>query len=153
MEEKDWLYVMSEQNMLAGIAKTNAYTQQFGLSISEADAKLLVQERANALKEQQRVEFGVGILEKLIFAFCDSAYIGQNNYMDTLVRLQEIFYLYKNESMDQFSDDELLEYMRKAFDDECQGSLDYLEGTCLEKFARWLRQNSHAFIGAYEESE
>ena len=33
----------------------------------------------------------------------------QENYADTLMRLQDIFYLYKNESLDELTDDELLE--------------------------------------------
>ena len=30
----------------------------------------------------------------------------QENYADTLMRLQDIFYLYKNESLDELTDDE-----------------------------------------------
>ena len=95
------------------------------------------------------VEFGKGVLEKLIYAFCDSSYIYQENYVDTLSRLQDIFYLYKNESMDELTDDELIEYMRKTFDETCHGSLDYLEETCLEEFARNIRRSTHKFIGRY----
>jgi len=79
------------------------------------------------LREQQRVEFGEGILPRLIFTFCDSPHIYQQNYVETLLRLQDIFYLYKNECMDELTDDELLDFMKKAFDGECEGSLDYLE--------------------------
>ena len=92
---------------------------------------------------------GIGVIEKLIYAFCDSPYIYQENYADTLSRLQDIFYLYKNESMDELTDDELIEYMRKSFDETCQGSLDYLEETCLEKFARNIRRSTRRFMGRY----
>ena len=132
MEEKDWLEIWSGQNQLQGIEEMNEKTQKFGLVLAVEDAKMLVERRRETLQEQQRVEFGEGILPKLIFAFCDSAYICQNNYADTLMRLQEIFYLYKNESMDELTDDELLEYMKRAFDGECEGSLEYLEETVLE---------------------
>lgn len=101
------------------------------------------------LKEQQRIEFGEGILPKLIFTFCDSPYIYQDNYVDTIRRLQEIFYLYKNESMDEFSDDELLDFMKNAFDGECEGSLEYLEETCLEELARSVRKEGKNFFGKY----
>ncbi len=56
----------------------------------------------------------------------------QENYADTLMRLQDIFYLYKNESLDELTDDELLEYMKEKFDGICAGDLDYLEGTELD---------------------
>ena len=48
----------------------------------------------------------------------------QENYADTLMRLQDIFYLYKNESLDELTDDELLEYMKEKFDGICAGDLD-----------------------------
>lgn len=83
----------------------------------------------------------------MIYAFCDSDYIDQENYAETLARLQEIFYLYKNESMDDLTDDELIDFMREAFDKECRGSLEYLEETCLEQFAREIRSNTRKFIG------
>lgn len=147
MEEKDWLEIWSGQNQLQGIAEMNETTQKFGLVLTVEDAKMLVERRRETLQEQQRVEFGEGILPKLIFAFCDSAYICQNNYADTLMRLQEIFYLYKNESMDELTDDELLEYMKRAFDGECEGSLEYLEETVLEEFARDIRREGKSFFG------
>lgn len=53
--------------------------------------------------------------------------------------------------MDELADDELIEYMREAFDEACQGSLDYLEETCLEKFSRNIRSSTHKFIGRYAE--
>lgn len=153
MEEKDMLWQISESSQLVKLAATNQYTNQFGLTLSEEEALILVQERRDILKEQQRVEFGEGILPKLIFAFCDSAYIYQENYVEVIGRLQEIFYLYKNESMDEVTDDELISYMKERFEGECMGSLDYLEDTCLEEFARNIRRQTQKFIGRYSEDE
>lgn len=144
---------LSEKNEITAVLNTNQYTERFGLVLSEEEAKLLVQERFENLKEQQRVEFGKGILDKLIYTFCDSAYIFQDNYVDAITRLQEIFYLYKNESMDELTDDELIDYMKDAFENECQGSLDYLEDTCLELFAREIRERTRKFIGRYRIDE
>lgn len=144
---------LSEKNEITAVLNTNQYTERFGLVLSEEEAKLLVQERFESLKEQQRVEFGKGILDKLIYAFCDSAYIFQDNYVDVITRLQEIFYLYKNESMDELTDDELIGYMKDAFENECRGSLDYLEDICLELFAREIRERTRKFIGRYRIDE
>lgn len=44
--------------------------------------------------------------------------------------------MYKNESLELVTDDELLEFMKEQFDGVCQGSLDYLEDTSLEDYAR-----------------
>ncbi len=139
MEEKNWLQWMAQGQQLEKVMQTNQYTKQYGLTLSRQDGELLVQERKNSLQEQKRIEFGEGILPKLIFRFCDSPYLFQENYVETMIRLQEIFYLFKNESMDQLTDDELLEFMKEQFDAVCFGDLDYLEGTCLSIFSEAVR--------------
>lgn len=139
MGETNWMELLALQGRTAALLKTNAYTQQYGLTLSEADTQMLVSERRNSLMKERRVEFGEGIVPKLIYAFCDSAYISQDTYADTLIRLQEIFYLYKNEMMDEITDDELIAFMEEQFESVCAGDLDYLEGTCLDIFAQAVR--------------
>lgn len=136
---KDWMVLLQGQNQLNKIVKTNETTEQFGLSLIEQDAKLILEERKNSLAEQKRVEFGEGIATKIIYEFCDSEYIQQSNYVDTIIRLQEIFYLYKNEMQDEITDDELLHLMKEQFENLCFGDLDYLESTCLADFAKAIR--------------
>lgn len=85
------------------------------------------------------MEFGEGILPRIIYEFCDSDYISQSDYAKTLARLQEIFFHYKNEMMDEISDDELLHFMKEQFETICEGDLDYLEGTCLSIFSQAVR--------------
>lgn len=124
---------------LGNVMRSNEESERFGLSLSEEDAKLILDERKNSLKEQQRVEFGKGVINKIISVFCDSPYIDRDNYADMLIRLQDIFYLYKNETNDEMTDEELLNVMREQFDKLCFGDLDYLEGTCLADFADAVR--------------
>lgn len=146
-EDKILQYLMNQletnpmiiQKQINDLVACNNYTTQFGIRLSEKDAMELIQERRENLIRQERIEFGNGIITKLIFAFCDSSYIYQDNFVDTIQRLQEIFYQYKNESLDELTDDELIEYMKKQFDGICQGDLDYLENTVLEVFARKIR--------------
>lgn len=149
MDKKDWLDMLLEESQLTKVIEMNQKTKAFGLIMTEEDAKFLLDRRKESLREQQRVEFGEGILPKLIFVFCDSPYIYQENYVDTIARLQEIFYLYKNESMDELTDDELLGFMKDAFDGKCEGSLEYLEGTVLEEFARTIRKDGNQFFGKF----
>ena len=149
----DRLEVMSQKNQIQKVMQTNQYTERFGLVLSEEEANFLVQERSSSLRQEQRVEFGEGILPKLIFQFCDSPYLSQDNYVESIVRLQEIFYLYKNESLDDLSDDELLDYMKEKFDGVCQGDFEYLEGTVLEEFARNVRAESRKYRGSFREEE
>ncbi len=130
MEQKSWLEEMNRQTLARQVLETNCYTQKYGLVLREEDAALLAQERTNVLKAERRVEFGQSIMPKIIYTFCDSSYVNQDNYCDSLARLQEIFYQYKNEMEDEITDDELLEFMREQFENVCCGDFGYLEGTC-----------------------
>ncbi len=147
MAEGYWMEFMQKQGWLEEIRKMNQYTEKFGLTLSQEDTEVLLAERAEVLKSEQRVEFGGSILPQLIYAFCDSAFISQDNYLDTIVRLQEIFFLYKNEMRDEITDEELVNFMREQFNGVCYGDLDYLEGTCLEIFAEAVRAGYRGYQG------
>ena len=139
MEGNNWIKIISEQNQVSKIVETNQVTEKFGLVLTEEDAKILVLEKQASLNEQRRIEYGESILPKIIYEFCDSDYISQKNYVETIGRIQDIFFLYKNEMMDEISDDELLHFMKEQFETVCYGDLDYLEGTCLDIFAQAIR--------------
>lgn len=143
--DNNWMVLLQQRNLLAGIMETNQTALKYGLALSESDAKLIVSEQNHALREQRRVELGPGIAEKIIYEFCDSAYIDQENYVDMVIRLQEIFYLYKNEMLDEITDDELLHFMKEQFETVCFGDLEYLEGTCLNNFAQAIRAGYSGF--------
>lgn len=152
---KDWMVLLQQQNQLDKVIKTNQTTERFGLALTEQDARLILEERKNSLMEQKRVEFGEGIVTKIIYEFCDSSYIDQNNYVSTILRLQEIFYLFKNEMLDEITDDELLHFMKEQFENTCFGDLEYLESTCLAIFSQAIRAGYDGFkdtegYGEYE---
>ncbi len=140
--ERNMFEIMIKEHQKQELEKILSYNQttaQYGLKLSEQDTLALLQSRKISLKEQERIEFGEGILSKLITAFCDSPYIYQDNYVEVLEQLQAIFYEYKNETLDELPDDELIELMKNYFDGECQGSIEFLEETCLEKLAGEIR--------------
>ena len=143
---QDWMVILQKQSQLIAVMKTNETTEQYGLILNQQDAELILQERSHALREQRRVEFGSGITEKIIYEFCNSSYINQSNYVETIVRLQDIFYLYKNEMHDEITDDELLHLMKEQFENLCFGDLEYLEGTCLENFAEAVRAGYDGYM-------
>ncbi len=136
---------MNNKMWLKQVQETNQYTAKYGLVLSEEDSEILLAEKNKILRSEQRVELGQGILPQIIFTFCDSSYIYQDNYMETLIRLQEIFYLYKNEMQDEISDDELLCFMKEQFETVCFGDLSYLESTCLDIFAQAVRAGYRGF--------
>ena len=122
---------------IANIKKCNEYTSKYGLVLSDNQISNLLERRKETLKETGRIEFREGIVDKLIKEFCDSPYINKENYAETLYELIEIFYEYKNETMDLMTDDELISFMKKSFDGICQGNLEYLSGTVIYR----MREN------------
>ncbi len=126
-----------KQIEIANIKKCNEYTSKYGLVLSDNQISNILERRKEILKETGRVELREGIIDKLIKEFCDSPYINQENYAETLYELIEIFYEYKNETMDLITDDELINFMKKSFDGICQGDLEYLSGTVMYR----MREN------------
>ena len=143
--EQDWVVLLEQTNTIEKVMNTNQAAERYGLELTRQDAELILQERGNALKEQRRIEFGEGIAEKLIYEFCDSHFLTQDSYAETIIRLQEIFYLYKNEMNDEITDDELLHLMKEQYEQICFGDLDYLETTGLANFAQAVRAGYGGF--------
>ena len=119
----------------------NELNQFYGLTLTESDITELVELRAQALKSTGRVEFGGGIMPKLIRAFCKSPYIDPSQYAATLGELQDAFYYFKNESGDRFSDDDLVEFMASVFNGQAHGSPEVLTTISLEELCRWARND------------
>lgn len=156
MKEKmyELLSMRREQEELSILEPLNRKTQsQFGLALTQDETKELIVSRNESLKKYHRVEFGRGILDRLIYTFCDSQYISQDSYGEALVELLDIFYQFKNESADRVTDDELLAFMKEQFETVCCGDTAYLEETCLVRFAKAVRagyEGHHASAGREE---
>jgi hypothetical protein len=100
MEQKFSLFPIQMQMAAAmqELDACNALSSHFGLALTGEQMLRLTEQRFQALKSTGRIEFGEGVLKKLVTAFCDSPYITQHNYEETLGELQDIFYYFKNES-------------------------------------------------------
>lgn len=133
------------QQMVTEIRKCNEHTSKYGLTLTENDIHDLVENRQEELEKRGRIEFGGGITQKIIIEFADSPYLYQDNYLETLIGLQECFYYFKNESLEELTDDELIRLMKKYFDDACQGSLEYLNSTMLENYCRDIRYGTKEY--------
>lgn len=118
----------------------NDETAAHGLRLTEDQALSLVETRAESLKKTGRVEFGGGVIERLIRAFCDSPYLCQDSYAQTLQALIDLFYEFKNETLDLLSDAELVAFMKQAFDGPCAGSIDLLAWQALPALAQHLHE-------------
>ncbi|HPJ03055.1 MAG TPA: DUF6323 family protein [Candidatus Limiplasma sp.] len=125
----------------AGLQKSNETAELHGLSLSDSQMRGLILAEDESLRAMGRLEFGEGILPRLMYSFCDSPYISRDSWMDTLLALQELFYTFKNELYDALTDDELLEAMNKIFHGRAQGSLVYLENMATDMLLKALRSD------------
>lgn len=137
MEQRDNFAL--RQDGAEALARAEAAAAQFGLALTPAQREELAAARRRALSAAGRVEFGGGILPRLMEAFCDSPYADPAGWADLLAELQESFYYYKTEAGERLDDDELLEMMAAVFNGRAQGSADYLANTSLEELCRAAR--------------
>ncbi len=115
----------------AELASCEELMGRYGLRLTEEEQQALALRQQQALEQTGRILLEGGVLQKLVYAFCDSPFIQPQDWADTLGELLDTFYEYKNESGDALSDDELVEWMARLFSGSAQGSLDYLAGTSL----------------------
>lgn len=145
--------VMIKKLVISEIINCNEITSRYGLILSQAKAQELVETRAEALSNNGRIEFAGGVINKLIIKFCDSPFLSQFNYATTLNELIETFYYFKNETLDEISDDELISLMKKYFDQNCQGSIELLQNRELEALARNIRYGISDYATLCEDAE
>lgn len=133
------LDLYSDPTAVNQLLSCNKKTEYYGLSLTPQDAAALMKTRAEELSISGRVEVGSATIGKLINAFCDSGYICQRDYVETVQQLIEIFYGAKNETENRISDDELIAFLRDSFENHCGGSLELLYARDVQKLAENLR--------------
>lgn len=142
-----WLDVLQSSLPVSGTVKsiisTNEYTDKYGLVLTEEQALRLCETRKKALLNEDRVEFGRGIIDLLIYEFCDSPHINPVNFEDSLHELINAFYRFKNETEDRIPDEELIKLMRKLFDGVCRGDFELLQTEELDKLSRSVRDGTY----------
>lgn len=122
------------------LASCNQVTVRYGLCLSGRDVQALVAGRLEALETTDRVEFGGGAVRELVLGFCSSPYLSQDTFVHTILELQDLFYEFKNESLEQIPDDELIETMRSLYDDVAHGDLEYLAEALFDGLGRHVRE-------------
>lgn len=117
---------LAERQVTDKILSCNEETKKYGLLLTKHQALALTQTRTTALHENKRIEFGSSIVDKLILAVCDSPYMTQEIYEDTLHEMIQLFYDLKNNTWDRVSDQDLIDFMKSAFNGCCRGSMELL---------------------------
>ena len=118
-----------EKNEIKSIVDKNIILSEFGITLSEHEVKELIVIQNEALKRNGRIEFRHDIIEKLIFAFCDSRCINNEDFVERVGEFVDMFYYFRNET--NVSDDEIISAMRRAFD-KYNGSEEMVESRTLD---------------------
>ncbi len=130
------------------ILALNTVSQEYGLVLTPEDAKELSEIRERSLKDNERLEIGLGAMEGVIRRFSRSSFINQENYAYVIAEVTDLFYYIKTETDDKVSDTELLDELYLRFEQRCRGSVDLLvsrEGEILirkinagENYEKWF---------------
>lgn len=121
------------QKEISKIIECNEFLEKYGLKITPEDVKVIVEKRNEALKKSGRIETSNEIVSRLIKEFCDSSYISNENFLETINELIEAFYYYKTETKNKISDEELIKFMREHYEKTVNGDISYLVRHCIRK--------------------
>ena len=124
------------------LQRAETAAERFGLRLSPEAYERLGEGRRRALRETRRLELGEGILPALMLAFCDSPYLSEANWEESLWELQSLFYQFKNETGDALPDAELITAMERVFHAK-GGSLTALAMTEPEALLRAAGEARH----------
>ncbi|MDL2293289.1 DUF6323 family protein [Ruminococcaceae bacterium OttesenSCG-928-D13] len=131
--------ILPPQNLareVAALTACNTLLARHGHHLTPADAAMLAEARGRSLAAHGRVEFGEGILPRLLYAFCDAPALRGDALAEAVPELLDIFYYLKNETAERLTDDELLDWMADSFNTTCHGSLELLAVRAAEGLIR-----------------
>lgn len=135
------------------VQKCNEKTLEYGLKLSAEDINIILHTRKESLIKTGRIELGGELIQNIILTFCDSPYISQYNYIETIDDILETFYYYKNETMDEIGDEDLINLMKNYFDNKCQGSLDLLKYKYLDNIAHNIKYGVIDYLNMNEDKD
>jgi len=139
---------LSKKEQVNKVLECNNRSLDFGLTLTQKQVEQILETRDQALQTNQRIEFQSTIIEDIIEEFMDSQFITKYNYAEIIEGLIEIFYYYKDATEEyNLSDEEIIHYLKVAYDGVCQGSLDSLYEEQLSKLIDSISQNLDIYEG------
>ena len=139
---------LSKKEQVNKVLECNNRSLDFGLALTQKQVEQILETRDQALQTNQRIEFQSTIIEDIIEEFMDSQFITKYNYAEIIEGLIEIFYYYKDATEEyNLSDEEIIHYLKVAYDGVCQGSLDSLYEEQLSKLIDSISQNLDIYEG------
>lgn len=109
------------------------------LRLTEAEAREIAETRLTSLRQNSRVEIGLGATKRIIKKFSGSTFVSRQDLPGLVTFLTDIFYFIKTETRDAISDAELVDILFDKFENSCAGSPELLADACDELIANFNR--------------
>lgn len=121
------------KNSANELLEMNDELKKHGLLLSPSDIVDITTSRSRVLQDNGRIEIGFHVSKALIDMLADSAYISQDNLVQTANEMYEVFHCIKNATSDWVSDEDILDAIMVYYDQVCGGSTELLMGKGMEK--------------------
>lgn len=135
------------------LLEANHELKRNNFALTASDAAEILTARSYTLTNQGRVEFNLSVTKALLKRLSVSDYITQENFVDTVNDLYEIFHLIKNITSDYVGDDEVLDAIMNFYNGACGGSAELLAGKGVEKILQNYEQKRKLSAVMKEESD
>ena len=134
------LSFLNNNNLIAiknQILEINDKSVDYGLVLSPKDVEEVIKSRKDSLKTYGRIDLNMDITEKIMEILYTSQYTDKDDYLELINDLQDIFYYLKNETLDEISDNEILDKISEFYE-KTSGRIDNVQNLA-EKFANDYR--------------
>lgn len=134
------LSFLNNNNLIAiknQILEINDKSVDYGLVLSPKDVEEVIKSRKDSLKTYGRIDLNMDITEKIMEILYTSQYTDKDDYLELINDLQDIFYYLKNETLDEISDNEILDKISEFYE-KTSGRIDNVQNLS-EKFANDYR--------------
>ena len=135
------------------LLKLNRELSENNLHLTETQAREIAETRLTALRQNSRIEIGMGATTRIIKKFSSSAYVTNQNLPEIINFLCDIFYFLKTETRDSISDTELIDKLFDKFETDCAGSTEHLSDECEDLIRSFNLTGSADFTDENNEPE
>lgn len=115
------------------LLKINDESSAYGLILTPQDVEEIIKSRGYSLKNYGRIDLNMDVTKKLINKIYTSQYTDKDDYVEIINDLQDIFYYLKNETLDEISDNEIIDIIVEFYE-KTSGRIENIQNLT-EKFA------------------
>ena len=125
----------------AELMQLNKHTEQYGIVLSAEECRSIAECRSELLRDNERIEVGIGAAKRIIEEFCDSGYVDKNNFTDVIEGLLDCFYSLKTDTDDKADDDTVIEFLKQVFEKDAGGDVSKIYFcTAYDEFVNYFKK-------------